>query len=160
VRLTSRIPARLGRVASITVRVLYEGTETSDAVDVTDLQLQPGDPSGVVPHPSDVATARGGSRWRNGVITRTTDEVIVLANDDAAAPTFIQVTPAGRADVRVGSFRFGQITGRASANAETGTKSGTTGWGRPPVLTERSDGHVPVITTRPVHLSVGWADRK
>lgn len=159
-RLVTRIPASFGRVRRVTVRIRYDGTGTSDAVDVTDVQLQPGDPSGVVPHPADVATVRGGGRWRNGIITRTTDEVIVMANDDAAAPTLIQVTPAGAADVRVGSFRFGRVTGRASVNGETGAKSGTAGWGRPPVLTERSDGHVAVTTTRPLHLSVGWADRK
>mgnify|MGYP001759009258 FL=1 len=56
-RLVSRIPAAHGRVTSITVRVIYDGTATSVPVEVTDVQLQPGEASGVVPHPSDVSSA-------------------------------------------------------------------------------------------------------
>ena len=157
VRLVSRIPAARGRVAQITVHLRYDGTETSPGVDVTDVQLQPGAPSGVVPHPSDLRLRTGGARWRNGVIPRSTDEVIILSDDDRAAPTRIDVRPAGAGNVRVGSFRFGQLTGPGHADGETLTAS--QGWGRVPVITERSDGHVPVTADRPVHLTVAWSER-
>lgn len=156
-RLVARIPASLGRVAAVTVRVEYVGTASSDGADVTDVQLQPGEASGVVPNPADLRPLAAPRQWRNGVIPRSADEVIVLANSDRAAPTRVDVTPSAAGDVRVGSFRFGRIAGPAWADAETSTAP--TGWGRPPVLTERSDGHLQVLTDRPVHVTVGWSDR-
>lgn len=153
-RLVSRIPAGRGKVKHLKVRVQYDGTEDSDAVDVTDVQLQPGSPSGVVPNPCDVLTLTGVSRWRNGVVNRTTDEVIVMANEDFPAPTTIEATPARPSAVRVGSFRFGRVLTRATANGKTSVAS--QGWGRPPVLTERCDGHVPVVIDQPTHVSIGW----
>ncbi|WP_417556251.1 hypothetical protein [Microbacterium sp.] len=157
-RLITRIPAARGRVTAVSVRVRYDGDTGADPIDVTDIMLQPGEPTGVVPHPADLAVTTGGRRWRNGVITRTVDEVIILANDDRAAPTTLTVTPAGPVAVRVGSFRFGQITGPATADGVALTS--TAGYGHVPVITERADGHLPVTTDRPLHLTVGWAERK
>lgn len=156
-RLVTRIPATLGRVARITVRVEYSGTAASDGVDVTDLQLQNGEATGVVPNPADLAPLTAPRQWRNGVVPRSTDEVIVLANSDRAAPTRVDVRPHGAGSVRVGSFRFGNISGPQWASAENGQAS--RGWGRAPVLTERSDGHIDVDTDLPLHLTVGWSDR-
>lgn len=156
-RLTARVPADLGRVVAVTVRLEYEGTETTDGVDVTDVQLQVGDVTGVVPHPSDLDVRAGPREWRNGSVPRSADEVIVLANNDRAAPTRIDVRPSRAGAVRVGSFRFGHLIGPEWADGEAAEAS--TGWGRVPVLTERSDGHVAVTADHPLHLTVGWSDR-
>lgn len=156
-RLVSRIPADRGVVAAVRVLIVYDGTDTTPAIDVTDVQLQPGEPTGVVPHPSDIVTRPGATTYRNGIVTRSTDEVIFMANTDLATPTRVEVTPAGPGTVRVGSYRFGAISGPAYADAETQTASH--GWGRPPVLTERSDGRARVETEQPVHLTLGWAER-
>lgn len=156
-RLVSRIPAGRGRVAAVTVRLLYDGSADSPGIDVTDLQLQPGDPSGVVPHPDDVKIVTGGAQYRNGVVPRSDDTVLVLANEDTAAPTAVTVHPAGLGSARVGSYRFGRISGTASVDG--GTNTATHGYGRPPILTERSDGHLRVDVEVPVHLTIGWRSR-
>lgn len=156
-RLVSRIPARKGRVLAIRVFLVYDGTDDSPGVDVTDVQLQPGDPSGVVPHPSDIVLRAGASTYRNGVITRSTDEVIILANTDLASPTSVQVKPSGAGEVSVGAFHFGSITGPAAVDGLHHVA--TNGYGRAPVLTARSDGRVAVEIEKPVHLTVGWTER-
>lgn len=156
-RLLARIPADLGRVEQITVRLEYDGTLAADGIDITDVQLQPGDASGVVPNPADLAPRVGSRQWRNGVIPSSTDEVIILSNADRPVPTRVDVHSAGSAVIRVGSFRFGRVISPVWADAETGRAA--RGWGRPPVLTERSDGHVAVETDRPLHMTVGWSDR-
>ena len=156
-RLVSRIPASKGKVESVTLRLIYDGDDTSPAIDVTDLQLQPGDPSGVVPHPLDVKIKTGGRQYRNGVLPRSDDSVLVLANNDSAAPTTVTVRPSAVGDVRVGSYRFGRIN--KTATVDGGSHTATHGYGLPPMLTERSDGHVPVQTEVPVHLTIEWRDR-
>lgn len=156
-RLVARIPAARGRVVSITVALIYDGDTDATPIDITDIQLQPGDPSGVVPHPSDIVTRAGESSWRNGVVPRTTDEVILLANTDLATPTRVIVEPSEPGSVRVGSYRFGRIDSTAQVDGLAGTASH--GWGRPPVLTERSDGRVAVDIEQPIHLAVGWQER-
>lgn len=158
VRLVTRIPADRGHVRSITVRFQYDGEAGADGIDITDVQLQPGDPTGVVPHPADVAIRTGGRQYRNGVVTRTTDEVIVLSNNDRAAPTRVDVAPVSAGEVRVGSFRFGRLTSPAYVDGEAGKAS--RGWGRAPVITERSDGHIAVtLDGSIVHMTVGWSER-
>jgi hypothetical protein len=156
-RLVSRISAGKGRVAAVTLRLIYDGTETSTPIEVTDLQLQPGDPSGVVPHPQDVKIETGGRQYRNGVLPRSDDTVLVLANNDSAAPTTVTVRPSGVGNVRVGSYRFGTIN--KTATVDGGSHTATHGHGLPPMLTERSDGHVPVDTEVPVHLTIEWRER-
>ena len=155
-RLVTRIPAARGRVAAIRVNLIYDGDEESEGIDVTDVQLQPGSPSGVVPNPDDVQVRRGAKQYRNGIVAPSTDQIIILSNSDLASPTRVTVTPSGPAEVRIGSYRFGKISGPAYADAATGTA--THGWGRPPVLTERADGHVAVTLDRPAHLTLEWAD--
>lgn len=154
VRLTARVPADLGRVAAVTVRLEYDGTEGSDGIDVTDVQLQAGDVSGVVPHPSDLELRSGGRQWRNGMVPKSMD-VIVLANPDLASP--VTLTVRGNSDARVGSFRFGRFNGFAQADGAAATA--TQGWGRVPVITARSDLPLRVAAERPLHLIVGWHDR-
>ncbi|KAA9133766.1 hypothetical protein [Microbacterium caowuchunii] len=154
-RVIARIPAARGRVERITVQVRVEDIPDGVAVDVADVQLQGGaDPSGVVPHPSDVAVRSGQRQFRNGVVTRS-DTIIALANPDRASPTRVHVSAAG--DVRVGSYRFGAVNGSATADGAAGTA--TQGWGRVPVVTERSDLQAQVIISRPTHVTVEWVDR-
>lgn len=154
-RVTARIPAARGRVDRIAVQVRVEDMPDDVAVDVTDVVLTPGTaPSGVVPHPSDLALRRGQVQFRNGVVTRS-DTVIALANADKASPTRVHVSGSG--DVRVGGFRFGRVGGSALADGEAGTA--TQGWGRVPVVTERSDLQARVDITAPTHVTVEWVDR-
>lgn len=154
-RVTARIPAARGRVDRITVQVRVEDMPDDVAVDVTDVVLTPGAaPAGVVPHPSDVALRRGLRQFRNGVVTRS-DTVIAMANADRASPARVHVSASG--DVRVGGFRFGAVRGSAIADGEAGTAS--QGWGRVPVVTERSDLQARVGITSPAHVIVEWVDR-
>lgn len=157
-RLVTRIPARKGHVKAVTVQLIYDGTATSTPIEVTDLQLQPGEASGVVPHPADVSVRSSGAQWRNGVITRPVGEVILLANSDRAAPTRVEVHPAGPATVKAGAYRFGTISERTIADGIAGYA--TAGEGRTPLITERCDGHVQVDTDRPLHLTIGWSNRE
>lgn len=154
-RVVARIPAARGRVDRITLQVRVEDMPDDVEVDVSDVVLAPGaDPSGVVPHPSDVALRRGLRQFRNGVVTRS-DTIIALANPDSASPTRVHVAASG--EVRVGGFRFGAVRGSAIADGDAGTAS--QGWGRVPVITERSDLHARVDTTAPAHVIVEWVDR-
>lgn len=154
-RLVARIPAGRGRVDRVTVQVRVEDLPDGVAVDVTDVQLQPGaDASGVVPHPSDVAVRSGQRQFRNGTVTRS-DTVIALANPDRASPARIHV--AGSGQVRVGGFRFGAVSGSAVADGAAGTAS--QGWGRVPLVTERSDLQARVEITKPTQVIVEWVDR-
>ena len=79
----------------------------------------------------------------------------MLANADKASPARVHVSGSG--DVRVGGFRFGRVRGSALADGEAGTA--TQGWGRVPVVTERSDLQVRVDITAPAHITVEWVDR-
>ena len=153
-RVTARVPARNGRVAAVTVQVRCEGLPDGVAVDVTDVLLQPGDPTGTVPHPGDVSVRPGGRQYRNGVVVRS-DTIIAMSNSDQATPA--RVTARANADVRVGSFRFGRVRGTALVDGEAGTA--TQGWGRAPIITERSDLQARVTVSAPTHITVDWADR-
>ncbi len=126
-----------------------------EAVDVTDVVLTPGaDPTGVVPHPSDLAVRTGRREYRNGIVSRS-DPIVALANLDEAVPVRLRVR--GAASVRVGAFNFGRVSGSASVDGAAATAS--QGYGRAPLITRRSDLHTDVVTDRPVHLTVEWADR-
>lgn len=154
-RVTARIPAARGRVVGVSVMVRADDLPTGVSADVTDVQLTPGAAAvGVVPHPSDVADRHGVRQYRNGVVTRS-DVVIALGNPDRASPTRIHVAASG--EVRVGSFRFGRVDRSAIADGEAGTAS--QGWGRVPVVTERSDLFARVNITAPTHVIIEWADR-
>lgn len=154
-RVVARIPASRGRVKRLTVQVRVEGLPDGETADVTDVVLTSGaDPSGVVPHPSDLMLRRGQRQFRNGVVTRS-DTIIALANPDRASPARVHVSASG--DVRVGGFRFGTVRGSAIADGEAGTAS--QGWGRVPLVTERSDLQARVGITSPTHVTVEWVDR-
>jgi hypothetical protein len=99
----------------------------------------------------------GGRQYRNGVLPRSDDTVLVLANEDTAAPTTVTVRPSAVGSVRVGSYRFGTIN--KTATVDGGSNTATHGYGLPPMLTERSDAHVPVDTEVPIHLTVEWRER-
>ncbi len=154
-RLTARIPAARGRVDRITVQIRVEDLPAGVDVDVTDVQLQGGSaPSGVVPHPSDLASRTGLRQFRNGVVTRS-DTIIALANPDRASPARVHVASNGQ--VRVGGFRFGTVRGSAVADGQAGNAS--QGWGRVPVVTERSDLQSRVEISTPTQVIVEWVDR-
>ncbi|QPE04138.1 hypothetical protein IT882_13150 [Microbacterium schleiferi] len=153
-RVVARIPAFAGRVEAIAVHIRSEDLPEGVAVDVTDIQIQPKEPTGVVPHPADIMTRPGAREYRNGVLPRS-DSIIALGNPERASPTRVTVTAEG--NVRVGSLRFGAVAGTAVADGEAGTT--TQGWGRVPVVAERSDLQARVDVESPTHLTVEWADR-
>lgn len=164
-RVTSRIPAARGRVVGVSVMVRADDLPAGLAVDVTDVQLTPGAAAvGTVPHPSDVAVRLGQRQFRNGVVARANgygsglpdyEAIIALGDPDSASPTRVHVAASG--EVRVGSFRFGRVDGHAIADGEAGTAS--QGWGRVPVVTERSDLTARVYNSAPTHVIVEWVDR-
>lgn len=142
------------RVASVTVRVRARGLPAGSAVEVTDVQLQAGaDASGPAPNASELAPAPAGRHYRNGVVHEGL-EVVALANTDRAAPVRLEVRNGG--DVRVGSYRFGRVNGSATVDGQAGTAS--QGWGRAPILTERSDLWLPVALDDRAHLRVQWQE--
>lgn len=154
-RLAARIPATRGRVRDVTVRLHWAGGPVG--ADVTDVMLQPGEPTGVVPNPSDVGLRAGARQWRNGAVSRSTGEVLLLANEDRASPVRVDVSPSGPASVlKVGGFVFGP-GGAGWADGQAAACS--RGAGVVPVLTERCDGRVAVVTDRPVRLTFAWTGR-
>lgn len=146
-------------VAEIRLRVVAREIPGDGEVDITDVQLQSGElASGVTVNPREAGTTAGGSHYRNGVV-HAGMEVVALANIDKATPTRMEVLNS-RGDVRIGSYRFGERN-NFSAYADARTHRASHGWGRPPVITERSDLNLRTygITGR-VHLRLRWEDRE
>lgn len=144
-------------VASIRLRITTTDVPVSAAVHITDIQLQAGElVSGPTGHPGEMGTTALGSQYRNGVV-KPGLEVIGVSNADRAAPVRMQVRNA-KGSTRLGSYRFGDITGTATVDGSTHTASH--GYGSAPLITERQDLHLrPYITNR-LHLRLSWKDRE
>lgn len=146
-----------GRVSQITLRLLVDGLPEAAEVTITDLQLQAGElPTGIVPNPAETGTPTGKTTYRNGVI-HGGRPVVLLANIDAATPTQIAVERA-HGETQIGSYRFGDPAG-ARVEADGAALTATAGWGRVPVVPERSDLHLNIRTAGRAFLRAGWTDR-
>lgn len=142
----------LKRVASVTLRVAVRSLPAGAAVEVSDVQLQAGKlATGPAPSASELVPVAGGRQYRNGVV-HDGMEVVALSNGDRAAP--VSVLVSGRGDMRVGSFRFGEVIGSAEVDGRAGTAS--QGWGRAPIVTERSDLVVLCALKDRAHLTLSW----
>ncbi|MBO0596597.1 hypothetical protein I2485_06870 [Nesterenkonia sp. E16_7] len=143
-------------VEEIRLRIRARDIPSSAHLDVTDVQLQPGeDSTAVVPNPREAGTTAGGVQYRNGVVNGDM-EVVALTNLDRATPTRVELhNVAGEA--RVGSYRFGSFTGDAYVDGEEGAAS--RGWGRAPIITQRSDLTLRSSTERRMHIRLRWRDR-
>ncbi|MDI3330124.1 MAG: hypothetical protein QJR09_05225 [Micrococcus sp.] len=141
------------RVAGLTVRVKADGIPAGASLEITDVQLQQGKlTTGPTPSVQELGVRAGGGRqYRNGVIHEGL-EVVALANGDRAAPVRVQVR--GQGNVRVGSFRFGNVQGTAVVDGRAGTA--TQGWGRAPMVTERADLWLPCKLDDRAHMRVQW----
>lgn len=146
-------------VAEVTLRFEARDVPGSARIDVTDIQMQPGEqPTGIVPNPREAGTSVTGRRqYRNGVIHEGM-EVVALANLDRTTPAKVMVRD-GFGDVRVGGFRFGDLSGEV-AEADAQTHSASHGWGRPPIITERSDLYLRTQLQGRAHLRLEWEDRE
>lgn len=145
-------------VAEITLRVVARDLPSGAEVDVTDLQIQPGErTSGVAVNVREVGSRPGDHHYRNGVIHDDL-EVIVMANTDRATPTRMEVLGADD-DIRVGSYRFGTpANGRGWVDGRT--HRANAGWGRPPVITQRSDLYLRThLEGGRAHMRMQWRDR-
>lgn len=144
----------LKRVAAVTVRVTVRSIPEGAAVEVSDVQLQAGKlATGPAPSASELVPVAGGRQYRNGIIHDGL-EVVALANGDRAAPA--SITVGGRGEMRVGSFRFGEVVGSAEVDGRAGTA--TQGWGRAPTVTERSDLIVRCALEDRAHLRLSWEE--
>lgn len=143
-------------VQSIKLRILATDVPTSAAVVITDVQLQAGElPSGVVPNPSEVGTTPGRAQYRNGVV-KPGQQIVALSNSDRAAPVRVSVRNA-TGETRIGSYHFGELQGNASADGPNGTA--THGYGRAPIITERSDLHLNTMIENRMHVRLAWNER-
>ena len=143
-------------VASIRLRVMARDVPTSAAVTVSDIQLQAGEQAtGVAPNPAEVGTTAGRAQYRNGVVNNKLS-VIALSNGDRAAPVRVDVRNASGM-TRVGSYRFGDVQGNATADGPNHTA--THGYGRAPIVTERQDLHLNAEATGRIHLRLAWHER-
>ncbi|MDZ5077860.1 hypothetical protein [Nesterenkonia sp. HG001] len=147
-----------GGVRRITLRIRARDLPATARIDITDVQLQPGKPAtGVTVSPREVGTRPGGRQYRNAVIQDGL-EVVALANLDAATPVQVGVATTSPGDVRVGSYRFGEVDGTAEVDGRRHKAS--QGWGRPPIITRRSDLWVRTETDDRAHLRLAWEDRE
>lgn len=141
-------------VASLTLRVRSQDFPAGASVAVTDFQVQAGAlATGIAPNPSELVPRTAGKQYRNGVVHDGL-EVVALSNGDRAAPARVEV--AGSGDMRVGSYRFGKVSGSAVVDGRAGTAS--QGWGRAPIITERSDLWLPCKLSGRAHVRVAWEE--
>ena len=144
-------------VASLKLKLMATDVPDSASVTITDVQLQAGElATGVVPNQIEVATNEGQAQYRNGVVNNRMS-VFALSNADSASPARLTVRNA-RGETRIGSYRFGEIYGTATANARNHTA--THGWGRPPIITARQDCNLEAFATGRLHLRLAWNDRE
>jgi len=146
-------------IEQIRLRIVGRDIPAGAELEVTDVQLQPGEEAtGVGVNVREAGTTAGGTHWRNGVVHEGM-EVLALANIDRATPVRMEVLNA-RADTRIGSYRFGTPpAGRAHVDGRT--HSASAGWGRPPIITERSDLYLTTIEAEGrAHLRLQWEERQ
>lgn len=156
-RLTGYFQAEEGRVESVKVRIVARDIPDGAEFGVTDVQLQAGrDPSGYSVNPEDVDVMERSRHYTNGTVT-VSQPIMILSNMRFPSGTRIEVLDAS-SDVTVGDYRFGKVSGRAVVDGETGTA--TQGWGRAPLITERSDLQVDVTIGSKIHIRGSWADRR
>ncbi|WP_300345512.1 hypothetical protein [Nesterenkonia sp.] len=145
-------------VDRIKLRLVVQGLPAGAHIDVTDLQLQPGElATGVTVNPREAGSRRGRTQYRNGVIHNGM-EIVALANIDRATPTRLEIRNAV-GDTRIGSYRFGHLDG-TPAIADARTHTATHGYGRPPVITQRSDLYLHTALAGRAHLRLQWDDRE
>lgn len=143
------------RVEQIKLRVTARNTPAGSSILITDVQLQPGsDATGVVPNVRESGTNTDATHYRNGVVHDGLD-VVVLADPDRSSPARMEVLNAD-ADTRIGSYRFGSP---GSAYVDGREHDASAGWGRAPIITERSDLYLTPYIGQRVHLRLSWTDR-
>lgn len=143
------------RVEQIRLRITARDTPADSSIRISDVQLQPGsDASGVVPNVREAGTNSAGTEYRNGVVHDGLD-VVVLADPDRSSPTRMEVLNAD-ADTRLGSYRFGSP---GSAYVDGRSHEASAGWGRAPIITERSDLYLKPYLGQRVHLRLSWNER-
>lgn len=143
-------------VRSIRLRVMATDVPISAAVLVTDIQLQAGEQAtGIVPNPAEAGTVQGRAQYRNGVLNPGL-KVVALSNADAAVPVRMDVRNAS-SELRIGSYRFGKVTGSATVDGHNHTAS--QGHGQAPIITERQDLHLNVDISKRAHLRLAWHER-
>lgn len=147
------------RVAELTLRIRAFDIPDGARIDFTDVQLQPGmHPSGVTDNPREQGTTpEGGPQYRNGTI-HDGMEVVAMANIDRPTPVRMSVHNAA-GDTQVGSYRFGTLRGEDAA-VDGRQHTATHGWGRAPIITQRSDLYLRTNIEGRAHLRLEWEDRE
>lgn len=145
-------------IEKISLRVVTNDMPEGSQVEVTDMQIQPGElATGVTVNPREVGTKVGSRQWRNGVVHGGM-EVIALANIDRATPTRVEVSNV-HGEVQVGTYRFGNLAG-GRAWADGRQHRANQGWGHVPVITERSDLYLRTKMEGRAHVTIEWDDRE
>jgi len=146
-------------VREITLRVRAADVPEEAHIDVTDVQLTPGSaPGGVTITPKEAGTTTSGAtQWRNGVV-HDGMEIVALADPDRTTPAKMTMLNAS-GDTKIGSYRFGELDG-AQAEVDPRNHRATHGWGRPPLITQRSDLYLRARCQGRAHLRLEWEDRE
>lgn len=147
-------------VSHIDLRIVARNLPEGAEVDITDVMLQLGmDVSGYTDFNAPEYGTVPGHTWHvNGVVHDGLD-MIALANPDRPSPSRLEVLNAD-SDTRIASYRFG-APGRAVADGTL--PDADAGWGRVPLVTQRSDLYLrPYLgdSTDRVQLRVSWTDRE
>lgn len=145
------------RVSHIDLRIRSNDLPDGAEVDITDVQLQNGvDVSGYSPiNPEEFGTVEGAQWHINGTVHPHLD-VVVLANPDRPSPTRVEVLNAAD-NSRIGTYRF-ERSGRAVADGIN--HNANKGWGRVPLITQRSDLYLTPYLDERLQMRVSWRDRE
>ena len=157
VRLAGRFYTGGKRVVGIKLRITAEYIPTGAEVQVTDVQLQAGAAhSGYAFAPEDIDIRPHGRHYVNGTINRT-QPVMMLANMLKSTGMKLDILDAEGGNVQLGTYRFGPVLGEATADGEQ--HDATQGWGRVPIITERSDLQIVAKVEERIHVRAAWTDR-
>lgn len=144
-------------VSNIRIRFETLDMPVSANVVVTDVQLQSGElSSGPTFNPAEAGTTKLAAQYRNGVL-KTGLDVVGMSNSDKAVPLIMEARNVN-GDLRLGSYRFGVVKGRARVDGEALTA--THGYGHPPVITERQDLFLKTYVPGRCHLRLAWNERE
>lgn len=155
-RLAGRFYTDGKRVVSVKLRVTARDIPSGAEVQLTDVQLQAGTGhSGYAFAPEDIDIRPRSRHYVNGTINES-QPVMLLANMLVSSGTRLEVLDGAGGEVRLGTYRFGSVIGSAVADGET--HEADQGWGRVPIITERSDLQLYAHVTERIHVRATWRD--
>lgn len=155
-RLAGQFHTRGKRVVGLKLRIESNNIPPGAKVQVTDVQLQAGaEHSGYAFAPEDIDIRPRGRHYVNGTINKS-QPVMMLANMLKSSGMKLDILDAEGGVVQLGTYRFGPVLGEATADGEK--HAATQGWGRVPIITERSDLQIIAKVEERIHVRAAWND--